>query len=178
MGTVKVLREALGADIDVGERVTDGAPLGSYRRGRGWFFGVYFNGFTGMSSTHYEVTYSLGLDITRIAPEVPTGKQGEWFLKDGELWDMVGRTSQLMLAAQGKVAVACNAALAGTWEDGRGAFREQFHTCNVGKGRAESPEWVLGVQGENNRSAVVVVPLTFNGLKWRKLLSENWTGGA
>jgi hypothetical protein len=175
-GTATALRDALGQDWTVGERIIDGSPWGAYKAGMGWFLGVYFAGGTAVGGESYDVTYSVGIDLTRIMPTVPTKKLGDWFLKDGELFDMAGRVNQFMLRGRGIVATACNAALAGTWEEGRGTFREQFHTGNVGRAVEKSSDWVLSADRKQT-GAIIVFPQTFNGLRWRKLLSETWGGG-
>lgn len=176
-GCSTLLQTALGSDITVGPRIVDGSPWGAYKTGMKWYMGVYFAGATTKGGESYEVTYSLGIDVTRVVSIVPTKSLGEWFLQDRELFDMVGRVNQLFLSGRGLVATACNAALADSWEDGKGTFREQFHSGNVGKAVEKSPEWILGVPGERQTGAIIAVPQTFGGLKWWKLLSETWEGG-
>lgn len=175
-GTANLIRSAVDTTVVmVGERITDGAPHGAYERGKGWYIGVYFAGFMGVSSASYELTYSVGVDITRVIQNVPSKPRGAKLLEDGELWDMAARVTETVMAAAGKAAVACNAALAGSWQDGKGLFREQFHTTNCGKPRGEGPDWILGVPTERQTDdPILVLPLTFGGLKWRKLLSELW----
>lgn len=176
LGCSNAIQTAFGQTVTVGPRIIDGAPWGAYKRGMGWYVGVYFAGSTMVGGESYYETYSLGIDLTRVLTSVPTAKKGEWFLQDKELFDMAGRLSQLMLAGRGKIATACNAALAGTWEDGRGVFREQFHTGNRGKASEKGPEWILGEPSERQTGAIIIIPQTFTGLRWWKKLEETFEG--
>lgn len=173
-GVATYLSEKLGSGFPVGERVNDGAPHGAYKRVMNWYVGVYFAGFTGESGNgHYSLQYSIGVDLTRVCPLIPSAVRGGKLTEDGEYFDVAGKISQLLLSGRGKIRVACNAALVGTWEEGKGAFFEQFHTVNVGKSRGAPPEWILGSSDENQPdNPINVITLTATGLKFRKLINE------
>lgn len=172
-GCTQLLQTALGEDFAVGERPLDGSPMAAYKRGSGWYVGVFFAGASVMSNEDFVATYTLGVSLTRSVPLKKTANT-QWFLEDGELFARAGRISQLLMSGRGKVLTACNAALAGQWEEGRGDFHEQFFTSNIGRTEEKSPDWLVGVPGEKQTAALLVVPMTFTGLKFRMLLSEVW----
>lgn len=176
-GCTEALQTALGETFVCGERPLDGAPWAAYKTGKGWYVGVYFGGAQAIGGESYRVSYTLGVDLTRVAPTIRTADKGKWFLQDGELFAVAGRISQFFLTGRGIIQTACNAALAGQWEEGKGCFREQFHSGNMGKALDKGPEWIAAVPGERQPGAIIALPMTFSGLQWWQLLSETWQGG-
>jgi hypothetical protein len=152
----------------------NGAPRAAYKGGE-WYLGVYFTGLRGDGTTEaYGANLSVGIDVTRILSRVPTAKQGSFILPDGELWEVIGRITEVFMQGGSVVANACRDAYAtmaaASSKPVDGCYRERFNTFTVGSARTESGEWIAA---EPEKSPTIyVASVAFSGLKFYKLNSE------
>ena len=168
---------SLGPNKTIGVRPGgDGSPRGAYKGGE-WYFGIYFTGMRGGSSSSVEGYYAncgVGVDITRILSKQPTAKQGETMLQVNDLHMQIGLLTQTLMQGGSVVSNACNAAYAAyattTGKTVDGLFRETFDTFTVSPVRTESGEWIAA---EPEKSPTIFVcQLAFTGIKFYKYLSQ------
>lgn len=152
----------------------NGAPMGAWRTAMGWYIGVYFGGARGGARESYGLRYTVGIDFTRMIPDAPSGEQRtDKLLEDAEIYDVAGRISELMLGGRSIVANACTTALAGTWQEGKGLFRENFEECEISPLKTPGPEWCLQkLKKASDVPNIAVISLSCSGIVWRKNFSN------
>lgn len=175
LGVAELIRPAAPSAEAVKVRPgPDGRPLAAYRGG-GWHYGVYWPGMSGAwgpSHEAYEVTFTVGIDITRVWAKSPTKDVGEWFLQEGELYERMGYVSQLILRGNSQAARACQAALSVLDKgDPAGLFREHFDSVQCRGVRTEDPvSWLLAK--DTDAHVCYVGSLVFSGLTYHKKYEE------
>ena len=138
VGTLDALQQTQNIpDTALGIRPgKSGKPYAAYKGG-GWYYGLYFDGChngpsqDGMS---LELVYSVGIDITRVLPQIPTAKRGEWLTHRDELYCRGMSIYQMMLRFDSVLATYCNTALESRYNIPAGAgiaFYEDFSTGSM-----------------------------------------------
>lgn len=148
----------------------NGKPFGGYQGG-GWFYGLYFGGKQVISDAlSYEVIYTLGLDITRVWPFVPTAKRGDFAVMHAEFYQKCDQLHQFFLKCDSFITNYCNAALETQYNltNSPGCcFYEDFCSGSMSADRFESAEWIAAEAEEpENAPSISVVSMTFTGMKY------------
>lgn len=149
----------------------DGRPMAAYKGG-GYFAGVYFAGSvnTGVGLEDYDVTVRVGVDLTAVLGDIPTAKMGDWLTGDGGLYAVADAITEGILRGDSVVARLCNQERTG--DETRGQFYEDFRTVTCSPARVVPADWIVGRNARTDDPTVMVISLTFGGLKFHKKLSE------
>ena len=182
-GVTSVIATAMDTGSPPSERVlarwgNNGAPYGAWKTGMGWFAGVYYLGETGGARESSKTVYRVGVDLTSMAPLKFSGKpRVDYFLTDGEFFTKLKRIANLICSSNSIVANACNTALTGTSEEGKGRFQQNFEDYTISGPRGENAEWCLLEEEEPSKvPPIVVASLSFSGLVWWEPLANLYTG--
>ncbi len=151
----------------------DGSPRGAYQGG-GWFCGVWWGGMRqGPANGGAQYVHSVGVDLTRVIGSVPTKKQGEFWLSEGELFERAAYVGELLSRDDSTVANACNAALSTmTGGEPDGLFRERFADLRISAVQTAGNDWVVAKASEGKAPTVFYARLTLSGVLFLKLRSE------
>lgn len=160
---------------------SDGAPLGAWKTGMGWFVGVYFGGAQAISRESYNLNYTVGIDVTRMLPLLDTTRKTTELLVDNELLDKAERIAELIMSGRSLIANACNTALAGSWQDTKGGFHQNFETGTISPMKTPGPEWCQKATAEGRSQSgenfpIGVISMSFSGLIWWKHLDNLFNG--